>query len=51
MNAALQSMLNRYNTETYEESYDALREVLQEIILNSLSKAGFFSEATFYGGT
>ncbi|TLP36827.1 nucleotidyl transferase AbiEii/AbiGii toxin family protein [Arcobacter arenosus] len=51
MNAALQSMLNRYTTETYEESYDALREVLQEIILNSLSKAGFFNEATFYGGT
>jgi len=51
MNAALENMLNRYNMQTYEESYDALREVLQEIILNSLSKAGFFSEATFYGGT
>lgn len=51
MNTALQSMLNKYNTQTYEEIYDALREVLQEIILNSLSKAGFFSEATFYGGT
>lgn len=51
MNAALEGMLSRYKTDTYEESFDALREVLQEIVLNSLSKAGFFKEAAFYGGT
>lgn len=51
MNPALEAMLSRYSTETYDESYDALREVLQEIILNALSRAGFFNEATFYGGT
>ncbi|NCC19223.1 MAG: nucleotidyl transferase AbiEii/AbiGii toxin family protein, partial [Bacteroidia bacterium] len=32
-------------------SYDALREILQEIVLLGLYDAGFFKHAAFYGGT
>lgn len=33
------------------EIRDSLRQAIQEIILRSLSKAGFFNKASFYGGT
>ncbi len=36
---------------TVEEEEDALKEILQEIILNGLSNAHFFDNAIFHGGT
>lgn len=43
--------LKKYSPETAEEEDDALKEILQEIILNGLSDANFFNEAIFQGGT
>lgn len=44
-------MLKKYPTETEYDKKNALKEVLQEIILVSLSKIGFFEKAAFNGGT
>jgi predicted nucleotidyltransferase component of viral defense system/predicted transcriptional regulator of viral defense system len=43
--------LQKYSPKTVEEEEDALKEILQEIILNALSQANFFEEAIFHGGT
>ena len=48
---ALVKMLERYDLSDNNSSYDALREILQEIILLGLYDAGFFKHAAFYGGT
>lgn len=47
----IEARLKRYAPETTEEEEDALKEILQEIILNGLSNANFFDEAIFMGGT
>lgn len=44
-------MLSRYPRETEAEKTNALREVMQEIALAGLQRAGFFEQAAFYGGT
>lgn len=51
INPALAKMLEKYDLSSKEGSYDALREVLQEIVLLGLYEAGFFEQAAFYGGT
>jgi predicted nucleotidyltransferase component of viral defense system len=43
-------MLKRYDF-TLNDPYEALREILQEIVLYALYDAGFFHRAVFYGGT
>ncbi len=48
---ALIKMLEKYDLTNSNSSYDALREILQEIVLLGLYDAGFFKHATFYGGT
>lgn len=48
---AISRMLEPYDLSTTSSSYDALREILQEIILLALYDAGFFKQAVFYGGT
>lgn len=48
---ALIKMLEKYDLSNSNSSYDALREILQEIVLLGLYDAGFFKYATFYGGT
>lgn len=50
-NPALLKMLERYDLSTQESAYEALREILQEIVLLGLADAGFFDKAVFYGGT
>ncbi|GLR64425.1 hypothetical protein [Marinospirillum insulare] len=42
---AITNMLNRYDLSTADSSYDALREILQEIVLVALYDAGFFKQA------
>lgn len=44
----IEQMLARY---PQDELRDALREVMQEIALAGLQRAGFFEHAAFYGGT
>lgn len=51
MQTILEQMVNEYHPSTIEEKRNAFKEVIQEIVLCSLSKAGFFNEAAFYGGT
>jgi predicted nucleotidyltransferase component of viral defense system len=51
MHPAIAKMLEKYDLSTADKTYEALREILQEIVLLGLSRAGFFSHALFYGGT
>ena len=51
MNNVIQEMLNRYDANDLSGKKDALKEVIQEIVLCGLSRAGFFRKAAFYGGT
>jgi len=44
------AMLQNYDLSK-DDPYEALREILQEIVLYALSDAGFFNHAVFYGGT
>ena len=51
MQTVLEQMLGNYKTNTTEEKKNALKEVVQEVALCGLSRAGFFKHAAFYGGT
>lgn len=47
----IQQMINKYNPVTLEDRKNAVKEVLQEVVLAALSKTDFFTQAAFYGGT
>ena len=51
MKTILEQMIEEYNPKNNEEKKNAIKEVMQEIVLCGLSKSGFFSDAAFYGGT
>lgn len=51
MNLMIEQMLSAYNAQTLYAQKNAMKEVIQEIVLSGLSRAGFFKHATFYGGT
>ncbi|HEX4839361.1 MAG TPA: nucleotidyl transferase AbiEii/AbiGii toxin family protein [Rhabdochlamydiaceae bacterium] len=51
MNNALQQMLERYQSRSWQEHEQALREIIQEISLVGLWRGKFFEHAAFYGGT
>jgi len=51
MNNAIEQMLKAYNPENIVEQKNAMKEIMQEIVLCGLSRAGFFKKAAFYGGT
>lgn len=51
MSKILEERLKGYNAETAEGEFDALREILQEVILSGLSDTDFFNLAVFQGGT
>ena len=51
MQTILTQMLAQYSTNTLDEKKNAVKEVVQEIALCGLSRAGFFKQAAFYGGT
>jgi predicted nucleotidyltransferase component of viral defense system len=51
MNPALRDMLDAYRPVTPIDYQHAAREVVQEIALLGLGRAGFFDRAAFYGGT
>ena len=51
MKTTIEEIINRYNPKTIEETKAILREIIQSIVLVGLSRANFFSVASFYGGT
>ncbi|NCB43297.1 MAG: nucleotidyl transferase AbiEii/AbiGii toxin family protein [Clostridia bacterium] len=51
MNAVIEQMLKPYEAQTLYDKENAIKEVVQEIVLCGLSRAGFFQHAAFYGGT
>lgn len=44
-------MLEKYSISTLSDEKNALKEVVQEVALCGLFRAGFFNTAAFYGGT
>lgn len=51
MQTVIEQMLSKYKTDTVDEKKNALKEIVQEVALCGLSRAGFFKNAAFYGGT
>ncbi|MBK5280408.1 MAG: nucleotidyl transferase AbiEii/AbiGii toxin family protein [Bacteroidia bacterium] len=47
----IKDWLAEYNPKTQDDAKDALREIMQEVALAGLYRAGFFEKAAFYGGT
>lgn len=50
-NTIIKQRLNLYQLNSANEEQDALKEILQEIVLYSLSNTDFFQQALFLGGT
>lgn len=51
MNNAINNMLQNYQVKTIEDEKNVMKEIMQEIVLCGLSRAGFFNKAAFYGGS
>lgn len=51
MNNIIEQMLSHYEIKNTNDEINALKEIIQEIVLSGLSRGGFFAEAAFYGGT
>src|SRR5690625_5384757 len=50
-NTIFDQMLSRYSIQTEDDRINALHEVMQQIALAGLYRAGFFDKAAFYGCT
>lgn len=51
MQTVLNQMLAKYPINSLDDEKNALKEIVQEVTLCGLSRAGFFKIAAFYGGT
>ena len=51
MNNIIEQMLYKYEIKNTNDEINALKEIIQEIVLSGLSRGNFFNEAAFYGGT
>lgn len=51
MNEAIKTMLKKYHCQSFDDYENALKEIMQEIILLGLWRAKFFENAAFYGGS
>lgn len=51
MNNIIEQMLSHYEINNTNDEINALKEIIQELVLSGLSRGGFFDEAAFYGGT
>lgn len=47
----IEKMLENYKLNSIEDKKNAIKEIMQEITLASLSKTSFFKDVAFYGGT
>lgn len=50
-NTVFDQMLSRYTIQTENDRINALHEVMQQVTLAGLYRAGFFNKTAFYGGT
>lgn len=51
MNNVIEQMLSKYDIKNTTDEINALKEIIQEIVLSGLSRGNFFNKAAFYGGT
>lgn len=51
MHTMIDQMIKTYDAQTVYDKKNAMKEVMQEIVLCGLSRSGFFKQAAFYGGT
>lgn len=51
MNTIIEQMLQNYDKQPHLDKRNVMKEIMQEMVLCGLSRAGFFKEAAFYGGT
>lgn len=51
MNNVLNEMLKKHEIKNIQDEKNAIKEIVQEIVLCGLSRGGFFNEAVFHGGT
>ena len=51
MDNAIKDMFKKYNVNSFDDEVNAIREIIQEIILCGLSRCGFFDEAVLIGET
>lgn len=51
MSTVIEQMLKNYNVKNLYGRKNAMKEIMQEIVLCGLSRAGFFKKVAFYGGT
>ncbi|MGI6089789.1 MAG: nucleotidyl transferase AbiEii/AbiGii toxin family protein [Saccharofermentanales bacterium] len=51
MSTIIEQMLKNYKGQSQRDKKSILKEIMQEMVLCGLSRAGFFKEAAFYGGT
>ena len=51
MDNVIEQMLKAYNIKNTKDEINALKEIIQELVLLGLSRGDFFNEAAFYGGT
>ena len=51
MQQVLTQMLSKYPINNIEDKKNAIKEIVQEVVLCGLSRGGFFKDAAFYGGT
>ena len=48
MENVIQQMLSSYEIKNVEDKKNAMKEIMQELVLCGLSRAGFFKKAAFY---
>ena len=51
MNNILNQMLEKYEIKNIQDETNAMKEIIQEIVICGLSRGNFFNEVAFYGGT
>lgn len=51
MNPILEQMLRSHEIYSTQSRINSIKEVVQEVVLYGLSRAGFFKSSAFYGGT
>ncbi|NMA06745.1 MAG: nucleotidyl transferase AbiEii/AbiGii toxin family protein [Ruminococcaceae bacterium] len=51
MSTIIEQMLKNHNNQPLPDKKDVVKEIMQEMVLCGLSRAGFFKHAAFYGGT
>ncbi|HPY63510.1 MAG TPA: nucleotidyl transferase AbiEii/AbiGii toxin family protein [Bacillota bacterium] len=51
MSIIIEQMLKAYDGQPQTDKRNVVKEIMQEMVLCGLSRAGFFKKAVFYGGT